>query len=93
MTAYVICAWGEAGAASGVAGVFDDVILTPANSPEDVVDTVCAGDTFLAGIRHSLIHGKCLNSAVKFACRIASEKVGSYGYDCLQSFHYEVEVE
>nr|XP_002123654.1 ketohexokinase isoform X1 [Ciona intestinalis]XP_026696254.1 ketohexokinase isoform X1 [Ciona intestinalis] len=86
--ASVVCAWGSAGAASGVAGLPKSSEMTDAFPPERVVDTLGAGDTFLAGLVHSVSRGHPLLSSVKFACRLAGCKVGFYGYEALREFNY-----
>nr|CAB3258508.1 ketohexokinase [Phallusia mammillata] len=84
--AYVVCPWGDTGAASGVAGAVDDVILTPAVPPDHVIDTLGAGDTFLGALIHSLRLERPLDDAVGYACAVAGFKCGHQGYKCLQAF-------
>jgi len=82
----IVCAWGAAGAASGIAGKENEVTMIPAVSPSQVVDTLGAGDTFLAGVVHALHSGNDVTTAVQFACALAGHKVGSLGYDCIRKF-------
>uniref|UniRef100_H2ZGS7 Carbohydrate kinase PfkB domain-containing protein n=1 Tax=Ciona savignyi TaxID=51511 RepID=H2ZGS7_CIOSA len=86
--AAVVCAWGAAGAASGVVGSSKPIEMTPAFPPKCVVDTLGAGDTFLAGLVHSRSRGHHLSAAVEFACRLAGCKVGFYGYEALRDFKH-----
>lgn len=58
-----------------------------AHSPPEVVDTLGAGDTFNAGIIHSLSTGKTLQDAMKYACKLAGYKCGMQGYHGLESFN------
>lgn len=50
------------------------------------MDTLGAGDTFIAGFIHSKSKGKDLEESLHLACKIAGFKVGTYGYDELKNF-------
>lgn len=52
-----------------------------AKPPAKVIDTLGAGDTFVAATIHSLSNGLSLQEAIDFGCCIAGAKVGFYGYD------------
>ena len=78
--AFVVCAWGEAGAACGVAGNDNDIVMVPAVVPSQVVDTLGAGDTFLGGLIFGLTHEKTLPESVAIACKVAGLKVSEHGY-------------
>ena len=84
--AFIVCAWGDSGAACGVTGNSDDVIMVPAAKPSQVVDTLGAGDTFLGGLLYALVHGKTLGSSVRFACDVAGHKVSAFGFDHIRNF-------
>ncbi len=61
--------------------------MSAAYSPPLIVDTLGAGDTFNAGIIHSLSIGKNLQESLNFACKIAGSKCGMLGYSGLNSFN------
>ena len=79
--AMAICAWGEEGAD----GVDPDgeVKHSDAYFPEEVIDTLGAGDTFNAGVIYSLCKGLPLQDSLNFACFLAGVKCGMQGYDGL----------
>lgn len=52
-----------------------------ARPPATVVDSLGAGDTFVASTIYSLSNGIGLQDAIDFGCRIAGAKVGFYGYE------------
>jgi ketohexokinase len=73
-----VCAWGEEG---GYALDKQGVLLhSPAYPPTQVVDTLGAGDTFNAGIIHSLCHNTDLATALNQACQLAGKKCGQIGF-------------
>lgn len=53
----------------------------PAYPPDIVLDSLGAGDTFMAATIYFLCNGQPLIDAVDFGCRVAGAKVGTYGYD------------
>ena len=79
--ATIICAWGTRGADG--AGPDGEVKHSNAYSPEKVVDTLGAGDTFIAGAICSLIQGSSIEDTLIFACRLAGFKCGMNGNDGL----------
>jgi len=79
--ATIICAWGTKGADG--AGPDGEVKHSNAYPPEKVVDTLGAGDTFIAGAIYSLIQGSSMEDALNFACRLAGFKCGMNGNDGL----------
>ena len=54
--------------------------------PEKLVDTLGAGDTFNAGIIHSLSRGKSVSEALTYACKLAGTKCGMVGFDGLKNY-------
>lgn len=79
--ALLICAWGECGA-DGL-GPEGTVKHSDAHHPCKVVDSLGAGDTFIAGVISSLCKGSLLQDALNFACLLAGVKCGMQGYDDL----------
>lgn len=77
----LICSWGELGAWG--CDVDNTEFHLPACQPPRVIDTLAAGDTFNAGIIHSLNSGRTLHEAVEHACHLAGKKVGQSGIENL----------
>lgn len=78
--AKLICAWGAEGAVA-IDNDTDSFYTAPAYPPEVVVDSLGAGDTFVAATIHYLAIGKPLQESIDFGCRVAGAKVGFFGYD------------
>ncbi|XP_077186423.1 ketohexokinase isoform X2 [Paroedura picta] len=77
--ATVICAWAEHGAdAMGPDGT---LVHSDACPPDDVVDTLGAGDTFNASVILALSRGRPLHEAIAYGCQVAGRKCGVHGYD------------
>ena len=81
--ATIICPWGEDGAA---AANKEHVVTSMAYPPSELVDTVGAGDTFMAGTIFSLCADKSIDHAIRFGCQIAGAKCGMRGYSGLKGF-------
>lgn len=79
--ASVVCAWGSAGAAFISAASDQKSKLVHAVSPAEVVDTLGAGDSFLAGVIHAMYQGLSLEESVKFGCRVAEKKITKHGFE------------
>ncbi|XP_068711245.1 ketohexokinase-like [Montipora capricornis] len=75
--ATVICAWGEEGA-DGI-GPNGEVKHSDAFPPKKVIDTLGAGDTFVAGAIYSLLKHPSVEDALNFACKLAGFKCGMPG--------------
>ncbi|MGB1111130.1 MAG: PfkB family carbohydrate kinase [Gammaproteobacteria bacterium] len=79
--ANLVCAWGDQGGyAYGINGREHH---EPAWVPEQVVDTLAAGDVFNAGIIHALHQGRSLDESLRFAVRLAGLKCGVHGLAAL----------
>ncbi|KAH8270262.1 hypothetical protein KR018_006351 [Drosophila ironensis] len=76
----IICPWGSDGAVClDASGNFHKV---PAHKPAKIVDTLGAGDTFMAGfIYGTLVAQRNLTDAIDFANSVASHKISGFGYD------------
>ncbi|PVD36335.1 hypothetical protein C0Q70_03314 [Pomacea canaliculata] len=73
----VICPWGDCGAAAK--RKCGTLIISPAFPPEEVIDTLGAGDTFIGAAVFALNQGENLQESVKFACKVAGAKCGIMG--------------
>lgn len=76
----LICPWGTDGVVA-IDNAADSFYTATACPPKTVVDSLGAGDTFVASTIHALIQGKSLQESIDFGCQIAGAKVGFYGYD------------
>lgn len=76
----IICPWGDEGAVAldGSTGVFSTAAPCP---PVTIVDTLGAGDTFVAATIYLLDRQNDVQKAIEFGCQVAGAKVGFYGYD------------
>ncbi|XP_023223753.1 ketohexokinase-like isoform X1 [Centruroides sculpturatus] len=79
----IICAWGEMGAS--IRNVDGSISVFPANKPEKVIDTLGAGDTFVAATISMLSSEQKPEEAVRFGCRVAGFKCGRHGFEELSS--------
>ena len=70
------------------AGPDGDVKHSDAFPPEKVIDTLGAGDTFVAGAIYSLIKESSVEHALIFACSLAGFKCGVAGNDGLVKAFY-----
>ncbi|MCL4121437.1 UNVERIFIED_CONTAM: hypothetical protein GTU68_045842 [Idotea baltica] len=76
--ATVICPWGDRGAGAQTGS--GAMSLSPPFPPAHVVDTLGAGDTFIASTIFSICRGKSLEESVTFGCRVAGFKIGFKGW-------------
>lgn len=84
LSAKLICPWGIEGAIA-VDNESDSHFAALAKISPKTVDTLGAGDTFVASTIYSLNQGNSLQESIEFGCRIAGAKVGFYGYDNISS--------
>ena len=71
--AIVVCAWGDKGAAaSSLEGVF----TSRAFPPDELVETLGAGDTFNAAFIFAMREKHSIQKCLEFACRVAGAKCG-----------------
>nr|XP_057911060.1 ketohexokinase isoform X3 [Doryrhamphus excisus] len=80
-SAVVICAWAEKGA--DALAPDGSLVHSDAFPPEQLVDTLGAGDTFNAAVIHKLSNGARLQDALTFGCVVAGSKCGFHGYDAI----------
>ncbi|CAG5102023.1 Oidioi.mRNA.OKI2018_I69.chr1.g106.t2.cds [Oikopleura dioica] len=74
--AMLICPWGDKGAfASDAHGTYS----SPVFSPEKVVDTIGAGDSFVGATIAKLSEGMSLKDTIEFSCKYAGAKCGIMG--------------
>lgn len=79
--AMLISSWGEEGAyARQQPG---EGLHEPARMVAKICDSVGAGDTFNAGVIHSLLSGRSLSAALAYANELAAKKLSQYGFDQL----------
>jgi len=76
----LVCTWGDQGAwltSPGEAAIHHQAAINVSN----LVDTIGAGDTFIAGFLHQWLLDKDPQQAVKFATTLASQKCSQSGFD------------
>ncbi|KAL7641722.1 UNVERIFIED_CONTAM: hypothetical protein RMT77_007595 [Armadillidium vulgare] len=75
-----ICAWGEKGAGA-IVKPQKDVLTSPSFAPVHVVDTLGAGDTFIASTILALSMGLSVEKSITFGCKVAGFKIGLRGWE------------
>lgn len=87
----LVIPWGDEGSvAMKKDGGKSSLVFVEAHHPHQVVNTLGAGDTFIAAIIHNLNQDKELLSngnvrdALEFASRIAGKKCGVHGFEALK---------
>lgn len=80
----MICPWGVEGAIA-VDNESDSHFAALAKPPAKVIDSLGAGDTFLASTIFMLAEGASIQDAIEFGCKIAGAKVGFVGFDPIGS--------
>lgn len=71
------CTWGAQGAYGWKNG---QMTYSPAAKLSNVVDTLGAGDTFNAGMIHSLVTKNNLTNSLQFASQLAAKKCQQHGF-------------
>lgn len=82
----IVCAWGKHGA--WAISPDKNIIHSTPFPPAQLIDTLGAGDTFNAGLIHSLVANIEPQKALKNACQLAGHKCGQYGFANLTT-HFE----
>ena len=77
----LVCSWGEHGAFARQPDGTD--LHQPAQAVTTICDSVGAGDTFNAGLIHSLLSGQALPAALYYAAALAARKLQQVGFDHL----------
>jgi ketohexokinase len=77
INADLYCAWGKAG--GWAMSKNNQLYQQPAFQPDQVVDTLGAGDVFNAGVLHASQNDQNVRDTLEFACRIAGFKCGVEG--------------
>lgn len=72
-----MCPWGAEGAAAGRNGKIHAQCAIP---PDQIVETLGAGDTLNAAFIYSQIKGLSLEKSLRLSCRVAGWKVGQRGF-------------
>ncbi|KAG9295983.1 hypothetical protein G9A89_011835 [Geosiphon pyriformis] len=79
-TAYLFCTWGSAGA-SCYHNPTRKLCNAPALAISNVLDSVGAGDTFIAGVIYGLTQGMPPEGCLRFACELAGRKCAQVGFE------------
>ncbi|CAG8494031.1 15859_t:CDS:2 [Cetraspora pellucida] len=78
-TAYLFCTWGSSGAMF-YNNKTKRVYAVSAMQVPIVVDSVGAGDTFVACAIYSLVQGMSPEGCLRFSCELASRKCAQFGF-------------
>ena len=84
-SAVIIVPWGEQGAMARCGN--GDIVESKAYSPTTLIDTIGAGDTFIAATVFSLCHNKSVQESIDLGNLIAGAKCGMMGYSGLNSVY------
>lgn len=80
-TKHCICTWGEKGAYA--ISKDGEYLHVPAADLDNIIDTIGAGDTFNAGMIHSLSQQLSLKASLEFANQLAAKKCAQEGFNNL----------
>ncbi|XP_067938488.1 ketohexokinase-like isoform X2 [Watersipora subatra] len=84
----VICPWGDLGVAAKATNI--QVVTSAAYPPEDTVNTLAAGDTFIAACIKALKDCNDLQKSLTYACKVAGAKCGLRDLDKLKDMSFNV---
>ncbi|CAJ0640450.1 3081_t:CDS:2 [Entrophospora sp. SA101] len=79
-TAYLFCTWGSSGAMC-YHNPTQMLYNSPAFPIPNIVDSVGAGDTFIAGVIYGLTQELSPDVCLKFACELAGRKCAQIGFN------------
>lgn len=65
-------------------------MTSPAYPPEQVVNTLGAGDTFMAACIKALVNGADVEKVLGFACKVAGAKCGLRDLDELRDLVFNL---
>ncbi|KAM7357361.1 ketohexokinase-like [Cochliomyia hominivorax] len=84
---FIICPWGSE--CSAALDIFNnEYYSSKAMTVENIVDSLGAGDTFVAAVIFALNNlSISLSEAVDFGNRVAAYKIQHRGYDCVENFN------
>ncbi|XP_071441055.1 ketohexokinase-like [Hetaerina americana] len=100
--AIIVCTWGEHGSSAarlhssielnleGHKAITKELFHSPAYPPSTVLDTLGAGDTFVAGFIRAFSAHIPLQKALQFACKVAGAKVGMKGFSEIREAYIEI---
>ena len=80
----LVCTWGSDGA---YAMQGDLLFSSSAFYIDKAVDTIGAGDTFIAGFIHSQLSALSIQDSLIYACRLAGLKCSQTGFDNLENIY------
>jgi ketohexokinase len=82
------CTWGDRGA--WIIDTSNRLHHSSSSNENPIIDTLAAGDTFNAGLIHSLVRNQSASQALKFAVQLAHHKCQQLGLaDLTTSFQFK----
>jgi len=79
----IVCTWGDQGCYYRHAKNSRQIEHVPAHDLSPVIDSVGAGDTFIAGFLHTWWQTRDINQSAQFANRLAAKKCAQVGFQGL----------